>query len=155
MQIVKEIAERPAVRAALEMLREDLADTVALIERIQQVPAPTFAEGPRADLVEQEFADLGLQDIWRDELHNVYGRMPGRSSSGRAVVVSAHLDTVFPAGSDLTVTRENGRVHGPGIADNSAGVGSMLAIIDCLRRFELQPEQDVWFVANVGEEGLG
>ncbi|MCB0028504.1 MAG: M20/M25/M40 family metallo-hydrolase [Anaerolineales bacterium] len=155
MQIVKEIAERPAVRAALEMLRDDLADTVALIERIQQVPAPTFAEGPRADLVEQEFANLGLQDIWRDELNNVYGRMPGRSSNGPGVIVSAHLDTVFPAGSDLTVTRENGRVHGPGIADNSAGVGGMLAIIDCLRRFELQPEQDVWFVANVGEEGLG
>ena len=155
MQLVNDIAERAAVRAALQSLNDDLDSTLALIERIQQVPAPTFAEGQRADLVQTLFAEVGLQDIHRDKLHNLYGRLPGRQSGQPAVVVSAHLDTVFPAGTDLTVTHEPGRIHGPGIADNSAGVGGMLAVVACLRRFGLQPERDVWFVANVGEEGLG
>ena len=156
MQLIQQIADRPNVRAALEMFNHDITQAVSQIEQIQQVPAPTFAEGERAAYVEGIFQELGLLDIRQDDLHNVYGRMAGKvSGAGPAVVLSAHLDTVFPAATNLGLKRENGRVHGPGIADNSAGVGGMIAAIRAMNQFDIVPDQDIYFVANVGEEGLG
>src|SRR5207247_4519814 len=70
---------------------------------IQQIPAPTFAEGERAAFVRQRFAAEGLSDVTQDELGNVIARLPGRSSDSPPVLVTAHMDTVFPAGTPLTL----------------------------------------------------
>jgi acetylornithine deacetylase/succinyl-diaminopimelate desuccinylase-like protein len=145
--------EHPAVQQALNALA-DPEPIVATAIAIQQVPAPTFDEGARATLVYERMQALGLSDVSRDELHNVYGRRPGRSGKP-GLLVSAHLDTVFPHGTDLQIRREGDRIYGPGLGDNSTGVAGLLHLAQVIAQFDLPHQGDVWFVANVGEEGLG
>ncbi len=151
--VVQQWYAHPTVRAALA----DLADyrpTLATAIEIQQVPAPTFAERPRSVLVSQRMQALGLHDVEIDELGNVYGRRPGIVERP-ALLISAHLDTVFPADTDLSIRYEGERVYGPGIGDNSVGVAGLLRLAEIYQRCDLPMQGDIWFVANVGEEGLG
>lgn len=122
--------------------------------QIQQIPAPTFHEQKRAEFVRGLFLAQGLNDICIDETGNVIARMAGKGD-GKPLVVSAHLDTVFPIETDLRVTRGSELIHGPGLGDNSLGVASLLGLFWSLQEKEIQTGGDIWFVANVGEEGLG
>lgn len=125
---------------------------------IQQIPAPTFDEVKRGQFVRDQFIKNGLRDVSMDELGNVYGRFSARNAEqngARPLIVSAHLDTVFPAYTDLRVTRSPGLVHGPGLGDNSLGVAALFGLLWMLRERSVVPGGDIWFVANVGEEGLG
>ena len=150
------VAQNGRVQAALAYFPETVPQIVDQAIAIQQIPAPTFAEAERAAYIERRFTQLGLVEVAQDELHNVYGRFPGTSSDKHPpVIISAHSDTVFPAGTDLTVRREGNLIYGPGIGDNSMGVAGLLALIEALHAHELRPLADLWFVANVGEEGLG
>ncbi|WP_322496261.1 M20/M25/M40 family metallo-hydrolase [Chloroflexus sp.] len=151
--VVQHWHTHPAVRAALADLA-DYRSTLATAIEIQQVPAPTFAERPRSSLVSQRMQALGLHDVEIDELGNVYGRRPGQHDRP-ALLVSAHLDTVFPADTDLSIRYEGDRVYGPGIGDNSAGLAGLLRLAEVYQRFHLPTASDIWFVANVAEEGLG
>jgi acetylornithine deacetylase/succinyl-diaminopimelate desuccinylase-like protein len=121
---------------------------------IQQIPAPTFDEAERGRYVERRMRDLGLADVDVDSLGNVYGRRAGRAG-GPGLLIAAHLDTVFPAGTDLAVRREGARIYGPGLGDNSLGVAALLHLAQAMRRHDIANAGDIWFVANVGEEGLG
>ena len=127
---------------------------VDLCIQIQQIAAPTGAEEERARWVADYLRALGYE-AEMDELHNVYACARGRQRSP-ALAVTAHTDTVFPAATDLTVRHDSAhrRVFGPGIGDNSMGVASLLWLAQVLRDAESLPV-DVWFVANVGEEGNG
>lgn len=151
---VATLVRQPAVRAALARYHDRLGAIVEQAIAVQQIAAPTFAESDRAAYIEERFGALGLQDVERDEMDNVFGRVPG-SLPGSPVVVSAHIDTVFASEQDLTINRSDGRVAGPGIADNSLGVAALLALAETFDAGELRPQRDVWFVANVREEGLG
>jgi acetylornithine deacetylase/succinyl-diaminopimelate desuccinylase-like protein len=130
---------------------------------IQQIPAPTFFEGLRADFVRARFLAEGLQDVTLDEAGNVLARLPGRGRDLPPLVVSAHLDTVFSHETELRIARDpssslragSKRIHGPGIGDNSIGVAALFGLLWSLReRGETLPG-DIWFAANTGEEGLG
>lgn len=155
MEEIARIAARSEVKAALAGYKQNLEQIVDATVRIQQIPAPTFQETERADYVCRQFAELGLQDVAQDDLHNVYGRFPGRNAHKPPLIVSAHTDTVFGVDTDLTVRRQGKRLYGPGIADNSLGVAGLLVTATTLGEFSRPPDRDVWFVANVGEEGLG
>lgn len=120
---------------------------------IQQIPAPTFDEARRGEFVRDQFLSAGLIAVERDELGNVYACRPG--GGGPALLVSAHLDTVFPAGTDLAIRRENGRIVGPGIGDNSLGVAGLFGLAWALEAAHVELPGDIWLAANVGEEGLG
>jgi len=124
-----------------------------LTVQIQQVAAPTFDEAARAQFVLERFRAEGLTDLETDSAGNVYARLTGGKQP--PLVVSAHLDTVFPAGTDLTVRREAGRIYGPGIGDNSLGVASLFGLLWLLRERNISLPGDLWLVANTGEEGLG
>lgn len=153
---ISTIAQRPDVQAAIRPLHDDPETLHNLIVAIQQVPAPTFQEETRANYIEATFRRLGLAEISQDALHNVYGRVPDSGSgTGQAVVVSAHLDTVFPAETDLAVSRNGVRLYGPGIGDNSTGLAGIITLARMLTHIDEALERDVWIVANVGEEGLG
>lgn len=137
----------------------DLVNRVIdLAIEIQQIPAPTFFERKRAEFVCAMFVEAGLEDITMDEVGNVYGRLKARNQKpmgAKPLVISAHLDTVFPADTDLRTTRELGVIHGPGLGDNSLGVASLFGLLWNLREQQIVPTGDIWFVANVCEEGLG
>lgn len=139
---------------------------VDLAIQIQQIPAPTFAEGKRAEFVRGLFEREGLSDVSVDAVGNVLGRwsqVTGHKSKVKPLIVSAHLDTVFPADTNLRVTRRDELIHGPGLGDNSLGVAALFGLLWGLKggRFDFagaplsEAGGDVWFVANVGEEGLG
>jgi len=126
--------------------------------QVQQIPAPTFTETERGEFVLKLFEDEGLQDVTRDEAGNVYGRWTTNSekiTDTKPLIVSAHLDTVFPLDMDLSITREDNKVYGIGIGDNSLGVAALFGLLWMLRERKIGLGGDVWFVANVGEEGLG
>jgi len=122
---------------------------------IQQIPAPTFDEDKRGEFVRERFASEGLRDVSIDEMGNVYGRLAGKYSNLAPLVVSAHLDTVFPAETDLRVSREGNRIYGPGLGDNSLGVAGLFGLLWLLRERKTAIQGDLWLVANTGEEGLG
>lgn len=129
---------------------------VDLAIQIQQIPAPTFEESRRAAFVRAAFKAQNLEQVSMDEVGNVYGLLRG-SGSGAAqpLIVSAHMDTVFPQKTGLPARREADKVYGPGIGDNSLGVAALLGLAWTLRERHIAPRGDVWLVANVGEEGLG
>lgn len=128
---------------------------IAEAVRIQQIPAPTFAETQRAQYVAAQFAALGLSEISIDDQFNVYGLLPGIQRHAPGILISAHTDTVFPADTDLAVRYEYDTIYGPGLGDNSLGVAGMLAVAKYLRDTGRQPACNLWFVATSGEEGLG
>ncbi len=143
-----------AVRAAAAAYAGKHGRLVDLCVAVQQIPAPTGAESERAAWVEERMRAIGLADVERDELDNVYGRVPGLQARP-ALLVSAHTDTVFPRETDLRLQRfSNGLLRGPGIGDNSTGVAGLLTLAETL--VELAPPPvDIWLVANSMEEGLG
>ena len=137
----------------LEMLGSD-HDLVQTAIDIQQIAAPTFQEQQRSDAVRQRFTDLGLQDVTQNHLGNVLARRAGQSDQP-GILVSAHLDTVFPATTALATRLDGTRLYGPGIGDNSLGVAALLHVAGAFERSAFRNELPIWYGANVGEEGLG
>lgn len=152
---IETVAQNGRVQAALTHFSETVPQLLEQAIAIQQIPAPTFAEARRAAYLEQQFTEVGLVDVAQDHLHNVYARFPGSQPNHSPLVITAHSDTVFPAETDLTIKRQGQIIYGPGIGDNSTGVAGLLALVEALHLCEIRPLADIWFVANVGEEGLG
>jgi len=122
--------------------------------QIQQTAAPTFEEKQRAEFVRERFIQEKLKDVSMDSVHNVYARLPGVKNS-KPLIVSAHMDTVFPSETSLHMTRDEDRIYGPGIGDNSLGVAALFGLEWMIRERKIELKNDVWVVANVCEEGLG
>ncbi|RMF84326.1 MAG: M20/M25/M40 family metallo-hydrolase [Nitrospinota bacterium] len=137
--------------AYIERQQEDL---IREIIQICEIPAPTFEEGRRAAFVAERMRALGLQQVEIDEIDNVTGILEG-NRAGPTLLLNAHLDTVFPAGTDTTVTRKGGKLHAPGIGDNSTNLGALLFLARLLRENAVPFPGRLIFAANVGEEGLG
>jgi tripeptide aminopeptidase len=119
------------------------------------VPAPPFGEKRRAEWLCERFGELGLDDPHIDEVGNALASRRGAGSDGRRVLLSAHIDTVFPAGTPITAELKGTRLSAPGACDNGAGVAAMLAMAAVLKQANITTECDVVFAGNVGEEGEG
>lgn len=131
---------------------------IELAIQIQQVAAPTFHEETRAKFVREMFERERLQDVATDIAGNVYGLLSNgarQKSKVKPLVVSAHLDTVFPFDMDVSFKREDDKVFGIGIGDNSLGVAALFGLLWMVRERNTKLDGDVWFVANTCEEGLG
>ena len=144
----------PAVRAALDAAQRNEPRTLDLQARLSEIAAPPFHEQTRALELRRLFEDLRLKDVRIDKAGNVIGVRPGRSAHPN-LVFSAHLDTVFPEGTDVHVTRTGDVMKGPGIGDDCRGLAVMLAIIRALDEAKVETPGTITFVADVGEEGLG
>jgi acetylornithine deacetylase/succinyl-diaminopimelate desuccinylase-like protein len=126
---------------------------VSDIVTITQIPAPPFKEEVRAKAFADMLRKRGL-DPKIDQQGNVLALRKG-SVPGPVVVVAAHLDTVFPEGTDVTVKREGTKLMAPGVGDDSTGLATLLALIDAMNAGKVQTRSDILFVGDVGEEGLG
>ena len=144
----------PRVKAALDAARATEAQTIDEQIRFCEVPAPPFKESARAQLLQAAFQQLGLQNVRIDRAGNVLGDRPGAAPHPR-LVVAAHLDTVFPEGTNVKVTRDGNMLRGPGIGDNCRGLAVLVAVVRSLKDGGVQTPGSITFVANVGEEGLG
>jgi len=145
---------RPEIGTAFAWIDAHADDIVAEAIRICEIPAPTFDEGERAAYVRSRFEALGLADVTIDAAGNARARRPG-AGGGPGVAVAAHVDTVFPRETDVTVRREGGRLLAPGIGDNSVSVAAMLGVLGALNAAGVRTDGDLFVAGNTGEEGLG
>ena len=148
------LAARPAVRAALQHLVAMEDELVDDLVELTEIPAPPFGEGPRGERFAALLKEAGLTDVSTDDAGNVIGRRPGRDGR-RVIAVAAHLDTVFPADTDVTVRVEGNRYVAPGVGDNTRGLVVVLGVLRALEQAAIETEADILFVGNTGEEGLG
>ncbi|MEM7334308.1 MAG: M20/M25/M40 family metallo-hydrolase [Chloroflexota bacterium] len=156
MQSLLQLSNHPSVQTLKERIRSEMNELIDLIIQIQQIPAPTFEEAARAMFIQGKMAQIGLIDVSQDEIYNVYGRYPhSADDSLPPIIISAHSDTVFPKETDLTYQKRGSKLYGPGIGDNSTGVAGVLFLADLLTQEKIPVKNPIWFVSNVGEEGLG
>jgi tripeptide aminopeptidase len=148
-----QLPANPQVRAALDWFslhRSWIDDEQA---RLTEIPAPTFQESERAAAVKVLLSAVGLE-VSSDKAGNVIGLLRG-ASDREVVILSAHLDTVFPAGTDVKVHRQKSRMSAPGISDNGAGLAALVAVARAIHEARIELRRSILFVADVGEEGEG
>jgi len=147
-------AERTGERLLAALRRSDqatLADQIAVTE----IPAPPFQEGRRAAWMRDRFEAAGLSEVGLDPVGNVIGVRTGSRPGASPILLSAHLDTVFPHGTSVEVHRDQDRLQAPGISDDGRGLAALLAILRVLQETGTPTAHPLHFVATVGEEGLG
>jgi acetylornithine deacetylase/succinyl-diaminopimelate desuccinylase-like protein len=149
-----ELLQVPAVSAALEAVRLSEQRIIDDQIRLCEVEAPPFHEAKRAQLYLQMMREAGLRNVRIDAEGNVLGERPGTGARPH-LVISAHLDTVFPAGTNVKVRREGRMLYGPGISDDCRGLADLLAVARALTDANVSTPGPITFVGTVGEEGLG
>lgn len=150
---IARLAGLPETRAAFAWLRDQEAQFVQWQLEMARIPAPPFGEKTRGEWLKHRLHELGLEDVQSDEVGNVFG--VHRGVRPQFVTLSAHLDTVFPAGTPLNIRQQGNRLYGPGVSDNGAGVAAMLAVAAALRAARVPLSASILFIGNVGEEGEG
>jgi len=147
------LAENPRVQLALDWFQKNQRWIDEQQIRLTEIPAPSFQEEKRAAAVRLLLEAEGLA-IHSDKLGNVIGELPGANGK-EVVLVTAHLDTVFPAGTSIKVQHEDARLLGPGISDNGTGLAGLIALARAIQQNHIVPQRTILFAANVGEEGEG
>jgi len=148
-----QFADNAEVRAALSWYSRNLTWINDQQARLTEIPAPPFQEAQRAAAVKALLSSSGL-NVQIDKTGNVIGELPGATEK-EIVVLSAHLDTVFPPGTDVQVHREAERMSAPGISDNGTGLAALVAIARAMHEAHIKPRRTILFIADVGEEGEG
>jgi tripeptide aminopeptidase len=151
-QEIARLAGLPELRAAFAWFRGQETQFAYWQLEMARIPAPPFGESARADWLKKRFRETGLADLHIDEVGNVFGI---RGSGPGFVSLSAHIDTVFPAGTPLNVRQQGTRLYGPGVSDNGAGVVALLAVAAAMHAAKISPQTPIVFIGNVGEEGEG
>lgn len=151
---VEQLAENAKIEEAIEFIRDMDEETVQNQIEITEIPAPPFMEDARAAHYAEMMQGYGLDQVEIDEEGNVIGKRPGTEGK-QNIVISAHLDTVFPEGTDVEVEVRNDTLFAPGITDDTRGLSVLLALINTLETLDIQTIDNIWFVGTVGEEGIG
>jgi acetylornithine deacetylase/succinyl-diaminopimelate desuccinylase-like protein len=147
------LSDNARVRAALDWFTPNISWVNDQQVRITEIPAPPFQEAQRAAAVRESLAEAGLT-AQIDKTGNVIGELRGLNEK-EVVAIAAHLDTVFPPGTDVKVHREGSRMAAPGISDNGTGVAALLALARAVQFAHIRPQRTILFVGDVGEEGEG
>ena len=148
-----QFADNAEVRSALSWFSSNLTWINDQQARLTEIPAPPFQEAQRAAAVKALLSSSGL-NVQIDKTGNVIGELPGTTEK-EIVMLAAHLDTVFPPGTDVQVRREGERMSAPGISDNGTGLAALVAIARTMHEANIKPRRTILFVADVGEEGEG
>lgn len=148
------LLQTAAVKAAVDAIRATEPQTIEDQIRLCEVEAPPFKESKRAQLYAQMFKEAGLTNVRIDKEGNVLGEKRGGQPRPH-LIFSAHLDTVFPEGTTVTVKREGAVLRGPGIGDDCRGLAVVLAVARAMIKGNIQTPGTITFVGTVGEEGLG
>lgn len=149
-----DLAKQPVIQAAFQHIEDIDAASVEELITLTEIPAPPFMEEERGKAYRALLEKAGADHIYTDDIGNVIAIRKG-SKGDRVLVLSAHLDTVFPEGTDVKVKRDKDKLMAPGIADDTRGLIVILNVLRAMNHAKIQTDADVWFVATVGEEGLG
>jgi tripeptide aminopeptidase len=153
-ETVPELLHDARITRAFDFIDSSQARFTAELMRVCEIPAPPFKERERGNYFAARFAELGLADAHIDSAGNVIGFYRGESEEP-LLAMSAHMDTVFPEGTDVRVRRVGSRLCAPGIADDAAGLAALIGLIQTLNYAEIGLRGSIAFVATVGEEGEG
>lgn len=148
------VAFPTAVTDADAWIRDHDDQTLETQIELSEIPAPPFAEEARGERMAQLLREAGLEEVWTDEVGNVIADRRG-SDSSPPLIVSAHLDTVFPEGTDVSVTRDGAFIRGPGISDDARGLAALVTLARAVQATGVTTSPPLRFVATVGEEGAG
>ena len=151
---VQRVADHPKYKAALAAIDRDHERLVNEIVRLTEIPAPPFKETARANAFAAMLRESGLADTSIDAEGNVIGVRKG-TGGGPLIAIAAHLDTVFPEGTDVKVKREGTRLSAPGIGDDTRGLAVLLAMVRAMHEARIETTSDILFIGDVGEEGQG
>ncbi|MBE1556590.1 M20/M25/M40 family metallo-hydrolase [Sporosarcina limicola] len=153
-EVYKLLRSNSQVEKGLSFLRKDNDYTTNEQIELTAIQAPTFQEEKRGIYYQEKLRNLGIENVEIDEVGNVFGIRTG-TGNGPTLVLCAHLDTVFPEGTDTVAKNIDGKIYAPGIADDGRGLASVLTIIRALNDANIQTVGDLIIGATVGEEGLG
>ena len=145
------LLERPDVHKAMQSVDERASGIVDEWIKLVEIPAPSTREQARAKYIRAEMEKLGLTEIRTDDIFNVSGVRKG-TGGGPTVVIAAHMDTVFPDGTDVKVKREGDILRGPGIGDDTSSLMAELEMFRALNRGGVKTKGDLIFLASVQEE---
>lgn len=152
---IERILASPAFKTAAATIDKEHGRIVEDGIKLTEIPAPPFKEAVRAKEYEKMFKAAGLADVKIDEEGNVLGFRKGTHGDGKVVVVSAHLDTVFPAGTDVKVKRQGTKLYAPGIGDDTMSLSVVAGFVRAMKAANIKTRDDILFVGTVGEEGPG
>jgi acetylornithine deacetylase/succinyl-diaminopimelate desuccinylase-like protein len=152
--VVRGVMEHARFKAAMAALDRDHDRLVAEIVQLTEIPAPPFKEAARAKVYAEMFRSHGLSSVEIDAEGNVTGLRRGQGKAP-LIAIAAHLDTVFPEGTDVRVKREGTRLAAPGIGDDTRSLAVLLAMIRAMDAARIRTASDILFIGDVGEEGLG
>jgi tripeptide aminopeptidase len=151
-------AQRP-IHAAFSWLHRNPKRIMDWQTQMVAIPAPPFGEKARSEWLKAQFEEAGLSQVHRDAVDNVFGFLPSQTllpeTTGPVVVLSAHIDTVFPPDTPLNPVVNADRLEAPGACDNGAGVAGLLALAHALVQAKVRIPASLLFLGNVGEEGEG
>ncbi len=148
------ITARREVQRAVRFVEEDDARTVADLRRLTEIASPPFGEQARGRAYAELLRQAGADSVWTDSVGNVLALRRGRTG-GRTLVLSGHLDTVFPEGTDVHIKEHGDTLYAPGVGDDTRGLVAVLGVLRALEAAGVETRNDVLFVGTVGEEGLG
>jgi tripeptide aminopeptidase len=151
---IQRILTNPKFQAARAFISNDHDRLIREIIQITEIEAPPFKEEARAKAYAEMLRQTGLSDVEIDAEGNAIGVRKG-IGNGPMIAIAAHLDTVFPAGTNVKVRREGTKLYAPGVGDDSRSLAVLLAIVRALDAAGVQTASDILFIGNVGEEGAG
>jgi len=151
---VKRLLDGAQFKQATAFIESDYDRFVQELITLTEIPAPPFKEQLRATAYLEMLRQQGLSDVEMDAEGNVMGMRKG-AGTGPLLAVVAHLDTVFPEGTDVKVRRQGTKLSAPGVGDDTRGLALMLAVIRAMSAARFQTAGDILFVGGVGEEGEG
>lgn len=152
---VAALMDKLEIQAAMDEARRDVGRAMTEQVELCEIEAPTFMEGNRAASLAERMKACGLADVVIDPIGNVVGRLPGTNPKGPVLALGAHMDSVFPLGTDVKVKQDGIRYSAPGIGDNCSGLRALLQVLRMFIDNKIPHEGDILFVGTVGEEGNG
>lgn len=152
---MERLMKKKAVQEAFGHIKSQMDQTTKDLITLTEVLAPPFMEDERGKVFAKMLEDAGVDSLWTDKVGNVIGLRKGTSGESGYVGVDAHLDVVFPEGTDVTVQKVGDTLKAPGIGDDTRGLAMLISMLKAMNRADIKTEKDLLIVGSVGEEGLG
>lgn len=149
-----QLLKNKSIQKAFQIIESLEPKTMDRLIKLTEIEAPPFKEEKRAAVFADYLNELQMDSVWIDAVGNVLGLYKGTEGT-RTVALDAHLDTVFPEGTDVKVRIQNDTLFAPGIGDDTRGLSMLLTLLETLKKSEIKPKDNILFVGSVGEEGLG
>jgi len=152
---IEKLTKAKKVKAAFEIIKGQMDQTTADLITLTEVLAPPFMEDEKGKVFAKMLEEAGIDSIWTDKVGNVIGLRKGTSGESGYVGVDAHLDVVFPEGTNVTVQKVGDTLKAPGIGDDTRALAMLISMLKAMNKADIKTEKDVLIVGSVGEEGLG